>query len=122
VETEVGERGVSLSGGQRQRVALARALVRRPALLLMDDTTSALDPATEARVVARLRAALKGSTVLMVASRPSTIALADQVVFLDAGRVIAVGTHADLMRTQPDYRSIMEAFEVDRAAEDTAVS
>ena len=86
LDTVVGERGVSLSGGQRQRVALARALVRRPALLLLDDTTSALDPATEAAVLGNLRGALAGTTVLMVASRPSTIALADEVVFLGRRR------------------------------------
>ena len=115
LDTEVGERGVSLSGGQRQRVALARALVRQPALLLMDDTTSALDPATEARVVAGLRDALQASTVFMVASRPSTIALADQVVFLDDARIRASGTHAELLASNDNYRSIMEAFDVDRA-------
>jgi len=115
LDTEVGERGVSLSGGQRQRVALARALVRQPALLLLDDTTSALDPATEARVVARLKTALSGSSVLMVASRPSTIALADLVVFLDEGRIAATGTHTDLLLSNPTYRSIMEAFELDRS-------
>ena len=82
LDTVVGERGVSLSGGQRQRIALARALVRHPTLLLLDDTTSALDPTTEAAVLANLRGALAGTTVLMVASRPSTIALADEVVYL----------------------------------------
>ncbi|CAB4891064.1 unannotated protein [freshwater metagenome] len=116
LDTTVGERGVSLSGGQRQRVALARALVREPALLLLDDTTSALDPSTEARVVANLRVALRDATVLMVASRPSTIALADHVVFLDAGTIAATGTHAALLATNPLYRSLMEAFEVDRGA------
>ncbi|MCU1392219.1 MAG: putative transporter permease/ATP-binding protein [Ilumatobacteraceae bacterium] len=116
LDTEVGERGVSLSGGQRQRVALARALVRRPALLLLDDTTSALDPATEGRVVARLRDALDQATVLMVASRPSTIALADRVMFLDDTRIVAVGTHTELLQSNDTYRSIMEAFEVDRGA------
>jgi ABC-type multidrug transport system fused ATPase/permease subunit len=116
LDTEVGERGVSLSGGQRQRVALARALVRQPALLLLDDTTSALDPATEARVVANLREVLHDSTVLMVASRPSTIALADRVVFLHEGSIAAAGSHTELMESNATYRSLMEAFEVDREA------
>ena len=95
LDTVVGERGVSLSGGQRQRVALARALVRRPALLLLDDTTSALDPATEGAVLGNLRGVLSGTTVLMVASRPSTIALADEVVYLAAGEVVDHGPHSD---------------------------
>ncbi len=105
---------MSLSGGQRQRVALARALVRHPALLLLDDTTSALDPATEAPVLGNLRRALAGTTVLMVASRPSTIALADDVVYLERGRVIDHGTHDELMARRPAYRRLVEAFETDR--------
>ena len=97
LDTVVGERGVSLSGGQRQRVALARALVRQPSLLLLDDTTSALDPATERAVLANLRGALAGTTVLMVASRPSTIALADDVIYVERGTVVDHGTHGELM-------------------------
>lgn len=115
LDTVVGERGVSLSGGQRQRVALARALVRRPSLLILDDTTSALDPATEATVLERLRRGLGEATVLLVASRPSTIALADEVVLVESGRVSAHGTHDDLMSTTPSYRRLVEAFESDRA-------
>jgi len=118
LDTEVGERGVSLSGGQRQRVALARALVRDPALLLLDDTTSALDPATERAVLGNLRGTLAGTTVLMVASRPSTVALADDVVYLERGRVIGHGTHAELMAASEPYRELMEAFEEDRDADD----
>jgi ABC-type multidrug transport system fused ATPase/permease subunit len=114
LDTVVGERGVSLSGGQRQRLALARALVRRPALLLLDDTTSALDPATEAAVLANLRSGLAGTTVLMVASRPSTIALADEVVYFAGGQVVDHGPHADLMARRPGYRGLVEAFETDR--------
>jgi ATP-binding cassette, subfamily B, bacterial len=114
LDTVVGERGVSLSGGQRQRIALARALVRRPSLLLLDDTTSALDPATEGAVLGNLRGVLTGTTVLMVASRPSTIALADEVVYLAAGEVVDHGRHSELMGRQPGYRALVEAFETDR--------
>jgi ABC-type multidrug transport system fused ATPase/permease subunit len=115
LDTVVGERGVSLSGGQRQRVALARALARRPTLLLLDDTTSALDPATEAGVLENLREAFADTTVLMVASRPSTIALADEVVFLAGGRVVDHGRHGELMSRWDGYRALVEAFETDRA-------
>jgi ATP-binding cassette, subfamily B, bacterial len=117
LDTVVGERGVSLSGGQRQRLALARALVRRPSLLVLDDTTSALDPATEALILERLRTRLGGSTVLMVASRPSTIALADDVVFVADGRVAAHGTHDELLATTRAYRELVEAFESDRESD-----
>ncbi len=118
LDTEVGERGIGLSGGQRQRLALARALVRRPAVLLLDDTTSALDPTTEAKVLANLRSALSTTTVVIVASRPSTIALADDVLFLSDGRVVAHGRHEELMASVPPYRHLIEAFEHDRAALD----
>lgn len=116
LDTVVGERGVTLSGGQRQRVALARALARRPRLLLLDDTTSALDPATEQAVLDHLRRELADTTVVMVASRPSTISLADDVVYVDGGRIAAHGTHDELMASVPAYRELVEAFEADRAA------
>ena len=121
IDTVVGERGVSLSGGQRQRVALARALVRRPSLLLLDDTTSALDPTTEAAVLANLRDGLVDTTVLMVASRPSTIRLADEVVYLANGRVVDHGPHDELMTRQDGYRALVEAFEADRESADAVV-
>jgi ATP-binding cassette, subfamily B, bacterial len=122
LDTVVGERGVSLSGGQRQRLALARALVRRPSLLVLDDTTSALDPATEALILERLRTRLGGSTVLMVASRPSTIALADDVVFVADGRIAAHGTHDQLLATTRAYRELVEAFESDRDRDDNVTT
>jgi ABC-type multidrug transport system fused ATPase/permease subunit len=115
VDTIVGERGIGLSGGQRQRIALARALVGNPAALLLDDTTSSLDPGTEARVLANLRDTLRDATVVAVASRPSTIALADDVLYLADGRVVAHGSHDDLLASVPEYRRLMEAFEHDRA-------
>lgn len=116
LDTVVGERGVGLSGGQRQRIALARALIGHPSLLLLDDTTSALDPTTEAKVLANLRAQLEDTTVIAVASRPSTIALADEVLYLSDGVVVAHGTHDDLMAGNEHYRELMQAFEHDRAA------
>ncbi|MGZ4723613.1 MAG: ABC transporter ATP-binding protein [Ilumatobacteraceae bacterium] len=115
LDTIVGERGIGLSGGQRQRIALARALVGNPAALLLDDTTSSLDPATEAKVLANLRDTLRDATVVAVASRPSTIALADDVLYLADGRVVAHGSHDDLLATVPEYKRLMEAFEHDRA-------
>lgn len=120
LDTVVGERGVSLSGGQRQRLALARAFLRDPEILVLDDTTSALDPTTEATVLTNMRGALGDATVLMVASRPSTIRLADEVVFMVEGRIAAHGSHDDLMDNNTAYRELVEAFETDRAHEDEA--
>jgi ABC-type multidrug transport system fused ATPase/permease subunit len=122
LDTLVGERGVTLSGGQRQRIALARALARRPELLLLDDTTSALDPATELAVLDNLRRSLSETTVVMVASRPSTIALADDVLFVDRGRVVAHGSHERLVADVPAYRHLVEAFETDRARDESGLA
>ena len=112
--TVIGERGVTLSGGQRQRVALARALAREPQLLMLDDATSSVDPTTEARILTGLSNQLSG-TVITVASRPSTIALADDVLFFDRGRVADYGSHRELFARQPRYRRLVESYERDRA-------
>ncbi|HJR91552.1 MAG TPA: ABC transporter ATP-binding protein [Acidimicrobiia bacterium] len=114
-ETRIGERGATLSGGQRQRVALARALVRRPRLLIMDDATSAVDPSVEAQILHRLRSADLPSTVVLVAYRPSSIRLADEVVFVEDGRVKAQGSHEELMESQPGYARLVRAYEEDAA-------
>lgn len=114
LDTELGERGVSLSGGQRQRLALARALVRRAPVLLLDDTTSALDPATEMRVLRNLAATPLAETVIAVAARPSTIATADSVVHLGADGRVVTGTHQTLLASDEGYRNLIAAFDDDR--------
>ncbi|MFW6694122.1 ABC transporter ATP-binding protein [Streptomyces sp. MAR4 CNX-425] len=105
--TEVGEQGLSLSGGQRQRLALARAIVGRPRFLVLDDPLSALDVHTEALVEAALRRVLATTTALVVAHRPSTVLLADRVALLSGGRIAAVGTHDELLRSSAEYRALM---------------
>nr|WP_203433862.1 ABC transporter ATP-binding protein [Jiangella asiatica] len=115
LDARIGERGATLSGGQRQRLALARALVRRPRLLVLDDATSAVDPEVERRILAGLREAALPSTVVVVAYRRATIALADEVVYVDEGRVSARGVHADLLARSPGYRDLITAYERDAA-------
>ncbi|MFJ5034681.1 ABC transporter transmembrane domain-containing protein [Streptomyces sp. NPDC088560] len=105
--TRVGEQGLSLSGGQRQRLALARAVVGRPDFLVLDDPLSALDVHTEAAVEAALRHVLADTTALIVAHRPSTVLLADRVALLSGGRIAAVGTHHELLRTNAEYAHLM---------------
>jgi ABC-type multidrug transport system fused ATPase/permease subunit len=120
LDTQVGERGTTLSGGQRQRIALARALVRHPRLLVLDDATSAVDPRVEAAILAGLRQAGSGTTVVVVAYRKATIALADEVAFVRHGRVAARGTHAELSARDEHYRNLVDAYEreaAERAAE-----
>ncbi|MEU9589683.1 ABC transporter ATP-binding protein [Streptomyces sp. NPDC048219] len=106
-DTQVGEQGLSLSGGQRQRLALARAVVGRPRFLVLDDPLSALDVHTEAAVEAALRRVLADTTALIVAHRPSTVLLADRVALLSRGRIAAVGTHHELLRTNAEYAHLM---------------
>ncbi|MGW6268184.1 ABC transporter transmembrane domain-containing protein [Streptomyces sp. NPDC055060] len=109
--TQVGEQGLSLSGGQRQRLALARAVVGGPRFLVLDDPLSALDVHTEALVEAALRRVLADTTALVVAHRPSTVLLADRVALLSGGRITAVGTHQELLRTSGEYAWLMSGAE-----------
>ncbi|MFL6075399.1 MAG: ABC transporter ATP-binding protein, partial [Mycobacteriales bacterium] len=110
LDTKVGERGTTLSGGQRQRLALARALVRRPRLLVLDDATSSVDSRVEAAILRGLREADLASTVVVVAYRQATIALADEIVYLEHGAVVARGSHAELLEAAPGYAELVHAY------------
>lgn len=114
IDTVIGERGISLSGGQRQRISLARAIAQHVNVLLLDDTTSSLDTVTESVVIDRLRKSNRGVSTIVVASRPSTIALADEVLFLENGTLSEQGTHQQLMIRNSNYRELMQSFEHDR--------
>ncbi len=105
-DTLVGQRGVNLSGGQKQRIAIARALLTDPAVLILDDSTSAVDVETEAKIQAALATLRKGRTSFIVAQRISTVLAADKILVLDDGRVVAAGNHTQLMTSSPIYREI----------------
>ncbi|WP_441246015.1 ABC transporter ATP-binding protein [Kitasatospora sp. McL0602] len=105
--TKVGEQGLTLSGGQRQRIALARAILSDPQLLLLDDATSAVDPQVEAEIHEALRSVMAGRTTLLIAHRQSTLQLADRIAVLERGRLIDIGTHAELEARCPQYRALI---------------
>ena len=106
-DTVIGERGFSLSGGQRQRIAIARAVLADPRILILDDATSAVDPTKEHEIRDALDEVMRGRTTIVIAHRPATIALADRVVLLDEGRIVAEGTHDDLLGTSERYRTVL---------------
>ena len=103
LDTPVGHRGIKLSGGERQRIAIGRALLRHPRLLLLDEVTSQLDAVNEAALRETIADAARTTTVLVVAHRLSTVTMADRIIVMDAGRVRAIGTHADLVASDPLY-------------------
>jgi ATP-binding cassette subfamily B protein len=115
-DSEVGERGYTLSGGQRQRVAIARTLLDDPAVLLLDDATSAIDVQVEEEIHGALRVLMQGRTTLVIAHRLSTINLAERVVLLEGGRIVADGTHAGLMATEPRYAEVLAHIEAEDAS------
>lgn len=110
LDTIVGERGARLSGGQRQRICLARALLQKPRLLLLDDAASAVDPEVEGALLTTLSALRGHTTVILAGGRPGSVHIADRVAYLERGRLVAVGTHDELMAAQPGYRTILAAY------------
>jgi len=111
--TELGERGFSLSGGQRQRLAIARAILADPRVLILDDATSAVDPTKEHEIRDALGEVMDRRTTIVIAHRAATVALADRVVLLDEGSIVAEGTHPELLATSQRYRQVLAAAEVD---------
>ena len=109
--TILGERGYSLSGGQRQRIAIARAIVSDPRILVLDDATSAVDPSKEHEIRQAMATVMKGRTTIVIAHRAGTIALADSVVLLDGGRVVAVGTHEELLLNDERYQNVLAGWQ-----------
>jgi ATP-binding cassette subfamily B protein len=117
-DTVVGERGYTLSGGQRQRIAIARTLLVNPPIMVLDDATSAIDVQVEQRIHAGLRVQMEGRTTLIIAHRLSTISLADRVILLDQHKIVADGTHAELLETTPLYAEVLaQAGEFEREAD-----
>ncbi|MGQ9889318.1 MAG: ABC transporter ATP-binding protein [Aggregatilineales bacterium] len=114
-DTPVGERGATLSGGQKQRIAIARALLLNPRLLILDDSTSSVDVATEAQIQKALDSLMKGRTSFVIAQRITTVLNADQIIVLDKGEIAAVGTHADLLENSPIYAEIYNSQLVEDA-------
>lgn len=120
LDTRVGEQGYSLSGGQRQRIALARSVIGRPRVLVLDDPLSSVDVHTEAAIESALKDVLGGSTVILIAHRPSTLLLADRVAVIRDGTVLAMGSHHDLLSSEPYYREIL-ASDVEGDREEVGV-
>src|SRR5205814_166266 len=120
IETMIGERGITLSGGQKQRTAIARALVRDPLILILDDSLSAVDTATEERILNALRSVRKGRTVLIVSHRVSSVKDADQIVVLESGKIIERGTHDSLLAHDGYYADLYRRQTIEEELEEIA--
>lgn len=107
-DTKIGENGVKLSGGERQRVAIARALLKNPQLLILDEATNSLDTINDAHIQQAMRDAMKGRTGIIIAHRLSTIRHADKIIVMERGRVAGMGNHAELLKTCPEYKNLVE--------------
>ena len=118
-QTVLGERGVTVSGGQKQRISIARALMKDASILILDDAVSAVDLRTEKAILDNLRTIRKGKTTILIAHRISTVEGMDKIIFLDEGHVAAVGTHAELLASCPDYRTMVELQQVQGAMRET---
>jgi len=112
-DTMLGERGVTVSGGQKQRISIARALMKNAAILILDDSVSAVDVKTEKAILENLRNIRQGKTTILIAHRITTIEKMDKIIFIDDGTVVAVGTHEELCRTCPDYNTMVELQRLD---------
>jgi ATP-binding cassette subfamily B multidrug efflux pump len=115
-ETVLGQSGVNVSGGQKQRLCIARAILRRPSILILDDSTSAVDTATEAKIRASFSAHLRGTTIIIIAQRISSIKSADKIILLDDGEIIGSGTHNELIKNSSVYQEIYYSQELKEAS------
>ena len=115
--TVLGERGVTVSGGQKQRISIARALMKQASILILDDSVSAVDTETERTIISNLRNTRKGKTTILIAHRVSTVEKMDKIIFIDDGKILAVGSHEELLLSSPEYRTTVELQKLDEEKE-----
>jgi ATP-binding cassette subfamily B protein len=115
--TILGERGVTVSGGQKQRISIARALMKDASILILDDSVSAVDTETERTIISNLRETRKGKTTILIAHRVSTVEKMDKIIFVDDGKILAVGSHEELLESSPEYRTTVELQKLDEEKE-----